>query len=165
MCLSVNSLDWTTEQSRKVQRCNVKQQAGAVENSIPWRDEESGSSVWTEIAPLELSSRASIATSATVCRNNMTSHTTLDDASTPMLLLQQPVRWVDNVSQSEQGHIINVSKWPDPIWTHAKKQCGKSALKIRFAKESDLNQIPLQSECSFKSWLVWVLSGLSPKLP
>lgn len=41
---------------------------------------------------------------------------------------------------------------PCPIWTlDKKKQCVQSALKIGFEKESDWNQISLQSECNLRT--------------
>lgn len=53
--------------------------------------------------------------------------TTLDDASIPKSLLQQPVRWVDFVAQSEHRHILFGHLWKkygqsglkNPIWEPA----------------------------------------------
>ena len=58
----------------------------------------------------------------------------LEDAFDLTTLPQQPVRLVINVVQSDQSQIR---------FGHLLKQCGQSGLKIRFEKESDLNQICL----------------------
>lgn len=53
------------------------------------------------------------------------------NASAPTSLLQQPVRWFINEALFEQSH----SPFPCLL-----KTVGQSSLKIRFEKESDLNQ-------------------------
>lgn len=77
---------------------------GAIGGAVLSRNRLIGSSACGALATFKPSFRTRYVRKAAVCRNDVTSHTTLDDASTAALLPLQPVRWASNVAQSEQSH-------------------------------------------------------------
>lgn len=74
-------------------------------------------------------------------------HTTLDDPSAMMSLLQQLVRWVKSVSQSEQKHIL-FRHWQkrisEGIWTQPK------------SSSSYLAEVPRSTNKSQTTWCVLI---------